>query len=268
MRWDPAQYSRFAAERDRPFFDLTSRIEASPHHVVDLGCGQGHLTATLAARWPEAIVEGIDSSEEMIADALSNVENVENVANMAAPGATFTVADIAVWQPASDVDVIVSNAALQWLPNHQDLMAQWAAALPAGGWLAVQVPGNFISPSHVLMRELAAQPQWAAALEGVEDLVRHNLAVGTPESYAEVLLGAGMAADVWETTYLHVLQGDDPVLEWIKGTGLRPILAALSPPDDAEFASQLAAELRKAYPPGPYGTLFGFRRLFAVGRKG
>jgi trans-aconitate 2-methyltransferase len=253
VRWDPAQYSRFAAERDRPFFDLTSRIDAvAPRHVVDIGCGQGHLTAALAQRWPHAIVEGFDSSPEMIADAAD------------VPGVTFSVADAAAWQPTGDVDVIVSNAALQWVPRHQELMAQWASALPSGGWLAVQVPGNFDSPSHALMRRLAGDDRWAAKLQ---DVLHHVDAVGTTESYAKVLLDAGLDADAWETTYVHVLAGGDPVLEWIRGTGLRPILAALSPSDAQEYSTELAAELRKAYPPGPHGTLFGFRRVFAVGHK-
>jgi trans-aconitate 2-methyltransferase len=253
MRWDPAQYSRFAAERDRPFFDLTSQIDVrAPRHVVDIGCGQGHLTATLAARWPNAVVEGFDSSPEMIADAAD------------VPGVTFSVADAADWQPTGGVDVIISNAALHWVPGHQQLMARWASALPSDGWLAVQVPGNFDSPSHVLMRRLAEQPRWADALRGV---VHHTDAVGSPESYAAVLLDSGLDAEVWETTYLHVLPGDDPVLEWVRGTGLRPILAALTPSDAEEFAAQLASDLREAYPPGPHGTLFPFRRVFAVGHR-
>jgi trans-aconitate 2-methyltransferase len=253
VRWDPAQYSRFAAKRDRPFFDLTSRIDAiAPRHVVDIGCGQGHLTARLAQRWPQASVEGFDSSPEMIADAAG------------LPGVTFSVADAANWQPPADVDVIVSNAALQWVPDHQQLIARWSSALPSGGWVAVQVPGNFDLPSHALMRRLAGEKQWATKLQGV---LPHTDAVGTPESYAKVLLDAGLDADVWETTYVHVLPGDDPVLEWIRGTGLRPILAALSPPDAEEFETQLAAELRRAYPQGPHGTLFPFRRVFAVGRR-
>jgi trans-aconitate 2-methyltransferase len=253
VRWDPAQYSRFAAERDRPFFDLTSRIDAlAPRHVVDIGCGQGHLTATLAQRWPRAIVEGFDSSAEMIADAAG------------LPGVTFAVADAADWTPAADVDVIVSNAALQWVPHHQQLIAQWSSALPSGGWVAAQMPGNFDSPSHVLMRKVAGEKQWAAKLQ---DVVRNTDSVGKPESYAKVLLDAGLNADVWETTYVHVLPGDAPVLEWVRGTGLRPILAALSPPDAEEFATQLAAELRRAYPQGPHGTLFPFRRVFAVGHR-
>ena len=235
MRWDPAQYGRFAAERDRPFFDLTARIGAiAPRHVVDVGCGQGHLTATMAGRWPGAVVEGFDSSPEMIADAAS------------VAGVTFSVADARDWQPGADVDVIVSNAALQWIPDHQSIMARWASSLPIGGWLAVQMPGNFDSPSHVLMRRLAGEPRWAPKLA---DVVRHADTVGTPESYAPVLLDAGLHADVWETTYLHVLDGDDPVLEWIRGTGLRPILAALSPADAEAYAAELAVLLRSAYPP-------------------
>jgi trans-aconitate 2-methyltransferase len=253
VRWDPAQYGRFAAQRDRPFFDLTSRVSAvAPRHVVDIGCGQGHLTATLAQRWPHAIVEGFDSSPEMIADAAH------------VPGVKFSVGDAADWQPTGDVDVIVSNAALQWVPRHQELMARWAAALPSGGWLAVAVPGNFDSPSHALMRQVAADGRWAAKLQ---DVLHHTDAVGTPESYASVLLDTGLDADAWETTYIHVLQGEDPVLEWIRGTGLRPILAALSPSDAEEYSAELAAELRKAYPRGPQGTMFGFRRVFAVGHK-
>ena len=252
MRWDPAQYGRFADERNRAFLDLTARIEASaPRHVVDIGCGPGHLTALLAARWPQAVVEGIDSSPEMIAEA-------------DAPNVSFALGDAAHWQPADDVDVIVSNAALQWVPRHQQLIAHWAAALPADGWLAVQVPGNFDAPSHVLMRELAESGHWAPQLA---HLVRHRDAVGTPESYARVLLDAGLAADVWETTYLHVLQGADPVVEWMRGTGLRPLLAELSPAEATEFSAQLAAKLRGAYPPGPHGTVFPFRRIFAVGHR-
>lgn len=253
MRWDPGQYGRFSAERDRPFFDLTARIGAiAPRHVVDVGCGQGHLTARLAERWPDAVIEGFDSSPEMVADA----------ADVA--GVTFAVADARDWQPGADVDVIVSNAALQWIPGHQSLMARWASALPSGGRLAVQVPGNFDSPSHVLMRRLAGESRWADKLA---DVVRHPDTVVTPESYAAVLLDAGLHADVWETTYLPVLHGADPVLEWIRGTGLRPILAALAPAEADEFAAQLADLLRDAYPPGPHGTVFPFRRVFAVGHR-
>jgi trans-aconitate 2-methyltransferase len=252
MRWDPQQYGRFAGERGRPFLDLVARIDAAaPRRVVDLGCGPGQLTALLADRWPGATVEGIDSSPEMI-DAASP-----------GPGVSFRVGDVRDWDP-SDTDVIVSNATLQWVPEHRELVARWAAGLPSGGWLAFQVPGNFDAPSHVLMRSVAASPRWASALDGV---LRHSDAVAAPEEYAQLLLGAGLAVDVWTTTYLHVLRGPEAVLEWVRGTGLRPVLQALSPTAAAEFEREYLDALRSAYPATPHGTLFPFRRIFAVGTR-
>lgn len=255
MRWDPVQYTRYAGERGRPFLDLVGRIEAaSPRRVIDLGCGPGTLTALLAQRWPGAAVEGLDSSPEMIAEA----------APLATASLSFRVADVLAWTMPADTDVLVSNAVLQWVPGHRELLRRWAGELPAGGWLAVQVPGNFSSPSHVLMRELAASPRWAAALDRV---LRHHDAVGSPADYATLLLEAGLVADVWETTYLHVLRGADPVLEWVRGTGLRPVLAALSDAEGADFEAEYRAALRVAYPATPQGTLFPFRRIFAVGHR-
>jgi trans-aconitate 2-methyltransferase len=254
MAWDPRQYGRFADDRARPFFDLTDRVAvASPRRVIDLGCGSGELTAQLAQRWPAAQVEGIDSSPEMIAAAT------------AAERLTFRVADVTSWTPPDDADVIVSNATLQWVPSHRELLVQWAAALPGGGALAFQVPGNFGSPSHTLMRALAESPQWAAALRGV---LRHDDAVDCPEQYAELLLTAGLAVDAWETTYVHVLAGEDPVLQWVRGTALRPVMAALPPDRYAQFEAELAEQLREAYPSTAAGTLFPFRRIFAVGTRG
>lgn len=255
MRWDPAQYGKFTDERGRPFMDLVARIEAdAPRRVVDLGCGPGNLTALLAQRWPGAAVEGIDSSPEMIESAA------------AVPGASFRVGDIESWQPSPDTDVVISNAAFQWVPSHRSLLRSWAAALPSGAWLAWQVPGNFDQPSHALMRALAASPRWAPQLGGV---LRHGNPVDPASEYAAMLLDLGWAVDAWETTYVHVLSGPDPVLEWVRGTGLRPALSAL--PDDAEraeFEAAYAAALRTAYPPCPDGrTLLPFRRIFCVGRK-
>jgi trans-aconitate 2-methyltransferase len=251
MQWDPAQYGRFAEERGRPFLDLVSRVGASgPRRVVDLGCGPGSYTALLADRWPTATVEGIDSSPEMIAAA------------PAGERLTFRIGDVVDWDP-SGVDVIISNATLQWVPTHRALVSAWAAALPSGGWLAFQVPGNFDSFSHVLMRSLAESQRWASSLRGI---LRHEV-VGPPEEYAQLLLAAGLRADVWETTYVHVLSGADPVLEWLRGTGLRPIMQALPPASYALFEEEFAAQLRQAYPPTPRGTLFPFRRIFAVGSR-
>lgn len=253
MDWDPQQYGRFADERARPFFDLVARIEASaPRRVVDLGCGSGNLTALLTARWPTAQVEGIDSSPEMIGAA------------PAGERLSFRIGDVSSWTPGPDVDVIVSNATLQWVPTHSSLLAGWAAALPVGGWLAFQVPGNFDSPSHTLMRTLAGSPRWAPALG---DVLRHGEVVGTPAEYARLLLGAGLEVDAWETTYVHVLSGADPVLQWVRGTALRPIMAALPDERFAAFEQEYAAQLRVAYPVGEYGTLFPFRRIFAVAHR-
>jgi trans-aconitate 2-methyltransferase len=252
VSWDPKQYGRYAAERRRPFVDLLARVGAvAPRRVIDLGCGTGSTTALLAARWPDAQVEGIDSSPEMIAAAPS------------APGLSFRVGDVASWQSSPDVDVIVSNATLHWVSSHRSLVAQWSAALPEGGWIAFQVPGNFGSPSHALLRALADSSQWADLLAGV---LQHEY-VGTPVEYAHLLLSAGLVADVWETTYLHVLSGPDAVLEWLRGTALRPVMAALSESMYGDFEAELAGQLRTAYPPSEHGTLFAFRRIFAVATR-
>lgn len=264
MRWDPQQYNRFADARSRPFVELVERIGAeSPRRVVDLGCGPGTLTAQLAARWPGALVEGLDSSPEMIGHAREQV-----------PGVRFHLADVRDWTMPEDCDVLVCAATLQWVPGHQGLLAEWAATLPPGGWLAMQVPGNFDAPSHVLMRSLAGSPRWAPL---VGDVLRHRDAVATPEQYATLLLEAGLDADVWETTYLHQLAGPDPVLDWVRGTGLRPVLAALAGKTIEtgtglreaahEFQAEYGELLRQAYPPTDHGTLFGFRRIFAVAHR-
>jgi len=254
MRWDPRQYSRYADERGRPFLDLVGRIGAdAPSRVVDVGCGPGTLTALLAARWPSASITGLDSSAEMIASA----------APLASPRLRFEVGAAESFS-AAGVDVLVSNATLQWVPTHRDLLRRWAAELPSGGWLAFQVPGNFAAPSHALMRSLASSPRWADRLGGV---LRHDDAVDGPEQYARLLLDAGLSVDAWETTYLHRLTGADPVLEWVRGTGLRPVLQALAPDDAAEFESEYAAGLREAYPATAHGTFLPFRRVFAVASK-
>lgn len=258
MKWDPAKYVQFGDYRDRPFFDLTGRVHADrPVQVVDLGCGPGNLTATLAERWPGADVVGVDSSAEMLAKAAAVADGT--------PSLRFELSDIAHWMPSAETDVVVSNAALQWVPGHQDLIPKWLAVLSPGSWFAMQVPGNFNAPSHALMRTLAGSPRWESKLRGV---LRGGESVGEPAEYLRILLDEGFTADAWETTYQQVLPGPDPVLEWVRGTALRPVLAVLSPEDGAEFEGEYAAALRDAYPPTPHGTVFPFRRVFAVGHKG
>jgi trans-aconitate 2-methyltransferase len=252
--WDAAQYLRFGDERSRPFFDLTARIAADkPGFVVDLGCGPGNLTAALAERWPQARVTGFDSSPEMIDAATS----------AGYPGVTFARADVTKWAPDRSPDVIVCNAVLQWVPGHDDLLVRWAGQLGADGWLAFQLPGNFDSPTQVIVRELAESPRWRGLLEGV----RLNRQAGDSAHYVELLARDGYEVDAWETTYLHILRGADPVLEWTKGTTLRPVLAKLDAEQAAEFTAEYAQRIRAAYQEGPFGTIFPFRRVFTVLRR-
>ncbi|MFB9712014.1 trans-aconitate 2-methyltransferase [Streptosporangium nondiastaticum] len=250
--WDPVVYGRYAGERARPFFELVARVAAErPAYVVDAGCGDGELTAQLAARWPGADVHGFDSSPAMIAKA--------------APGErlTFSVGDVTRWRPERPVDVLVSNAVLQWVPGHRELLPAWVDALAPGGWLAFQVPGNFGSPSHTILRELYATDRWRDRLG---DLAR-GVPVGDPVDYLELLTGLGCRVDAWETTYLHVLEGQDAVLRWVSGTALRPALDRLDPRETEEFLADCGARLGEAYPRGPYGTVFPFRRIFVVARR-
>jgi trans-aconitate 2-methyltransferase len=257
VKWDPAKYVQFGDYRDRPYFDLTARVRTdSPRLVLDLGCGPGNLTATLADRWPAAQVVGVDSSAEMLARAAEW--------SAATPNLSFTLEDIAAWRPPEGTDVVVTNAALQWVPGHREMLPRWLEALEPGAWFAMQVPGNFNSPSHTLMRELAESPAWSGRLAGV---LRHDDAVGHPGEYLRIMLDAGCDADAWETTYLQVLQGENPVLEWVRGAGLRPVLAALTAAEAREFEAEYSARLADAYPTSAHGTVYPFRRIFAVARK-
>ena len=249
--WDPELYGRFADQRNRPFHELVARVDAvSPGRVVDLGCGDGSLTATLADRWPAASVLGVDSSESMLADA----------AALKSDRLSFGLGQIQDWRPDAPVDVLVSNAALQWVPRHVELLPRLVGALAPGGWLAIQVPGNFEAPSHALLRTLCNSPRWSAQL-GTAGLLP---SMPSAADYVRELAGLGCLVDSWETTYAQVLAGPDPVLTWMRGTALRPVLARLSAPEAASFEAELGALLREAYPAQSYGTVLPFRRIFAV----
>ena len=251
--WDPVQYQQFGDERSRPFFDLLARVGAqAPDVVVDLGCGPGTLTAALTRRWPGAVVRGIDNSAEMIEAARAQPGRDKRL--------SFVQGDVRDWKPDGGVDVIVSNAVLQWVPDHLAVLARWAGFLQTGGWLAFQIPGNYDQPSHLALRELASGGRWRSLLAGVQ----LNRQAADPAEYLDLLARAGFEVDAWETTYLHVLHGEDPVLDWYKGTGLRPVLAALRPEQAAEFLDEYRARMSEAYPAAPYGTVFPFRRVFVV----
>ncbi|MGW2915398.1 trans-aconitate 2-methyltransferase [Streptomyces asoensis] len=257
--WDPARYLRHAGHRARPFADLLARVPAlpgAPPRIADLGCGPGNLTALLADRWPTARVTGYDSSPRMLADAAAH----------AGARLDFVHADLTTWAPAETYDLLLSNAALHWVPGHLDAFPGWLDALAPGGTFALQVPHNLDAPLHALMRELAGTARWKGRLGHV---LRHEDSVHDPGVYLDRLAGLGCATDVWTTTYLHVLQGEDPVLDWVGGTGLRPALDALA--DDPEARDAFVAAyrdlLREAYPSAGYGTVLPFCRLFAVATK-
>jgi trans-aconitate 2-methyltransferase len=259
-RWDPGQYLQYEDERGRPFVDLLNRVShGSPERIVDLGCGPGNTTVQLLQRWPEATVVGIDSSADMI----------ERAKHLAVPGRLdFVRQDLRDWNPDTPVDVLLCCATFQWVEGHADLFQGFVDVLAPGGVFAFQVPGNFPQPSHTLLYELASSDRWRELLG---PLVRPN-PVLEPDGYLSAMLDTGANADVWETTYLHILTGPDPVLEWVRGTGLRPFIDALEQSNDADdleaFLTSYAAVLRAAYPKDGEGrTIFPFRRIFGVARK-
>ncbi|MEV7833223.1 trans-aconitate 2-methyltransferase [Streptomyces subrutilus] len=263
--WDPGQYLRHADHRARPFLDLLARIPeppGRPTRIADLGCGPGNVTALLADRWPEARISGFDLSREMLERATA-----EHAGPTAGGGSLdFHPADLAHWIPEEPYDLIVSNAALQWVPGHPGSFAAWIGGLRPGGTFAFQVPGNFAAPSHALLAELCESPRWRSRLGGHGARSVHQL---DPAAYLDRLTGLGCTADVWETTYHQLLHGPDPVLDWVKGTALRPVLTALGDdrPAVEAFLDAYRELLREAYPSGPRGTVFPFRRIFAVARR-
>ncbi|NGO71494.1 trans-aconitate 2-methyltransferase [Streptomyces boncukensis] len=262
--WDPGQYLHHADHRLRPVLDLLARVPAElpgrpAPRIADLGCGPGGPSAPLAERYPEAYITGYDNSPAMLAEARAHER----------PGRLdFAEADLATWRPspADRFGLLFSNAALQWVPDHVSAFPAWVAALPPGGVLAFQVPGNFSAPSHTLLAELRNAPRWRSRVGAPP----RTDAVRTPSEYAERLLALDCAVDAWETTYIHLLTGEDPVLDWVKGTALRPVLTLLDDDPGARdaFLSEYAEALREAYPQGPDGrTPFPFRRVFAVAER-
>jgi trans-aconitate 2-methyltransferase len=252
--WDPATYLRYDTERSRAFLDLLARVRATQvTTVVDLGCGPGHLSAVLRARWPQARIRGIDSSIEMIERARREDPDARS---------TYEHADLRDWHPDEPVDLLVSNATLQWVPGHLDLLPGFADSVAAGGALAISVPSNFDAPSHLILHELAAREPFASHVP-----VDQHAAAAGPQEFLDALSRPGWQVDAWETTYLHVLSEPDPVFEWIRGTGARPVLQSL-PPDLLEaFVNEYKQRLREAYPARSYGTVLPFRRSFVVAHR-
>lgn len=253
--WDPEVYLGFADHRARPFYDLLARVAAKdPRRVVDLGCGPGNLTAQLARRWPDAVIEAIDSSPEMVAAARGR-------------GVDASVSDLRTWTPQADTDVVLSNAAMHWVPEHRELLVRWTGQLAAGSWLAVQMPGNFESPSHAAVRAVGRREEFANKLRDIPFQI--GKVVDEPAQYAELLIDAGCTVDAWETTYIHQLTGKHPVLDWISGTALSPVKERLNEQDYQHFCDELIPLLAQAYPPRSDGTTcYPFRRVFFVAQVG
>jgi trans-aconitate 2-methyltransferase len=252
-QWDPKTYLAFADERTRPAAELLARVPVeAPERVVDLGCGPGNSTALLADRWPDAHIEGIDSSPEMIRQARESGVKAE-----------WSVADIADWTASAPYDVVYSNAALHWVGDQASLLPRLMRSVRPGGALAFQVPLNFDMPSHVLMREVAREGSWAAKLRDVR-----NIVLMSAEQSFDILEPYAKALDIWETEYLQVMEGPDAVYRWVSGTGLRPFVQALDGAERDGFVEAYKARLNAAYPMRDSGkTLFPFRRLFVVARR-
>jgi trans-aconitate 2-methyltransferase len=253
MSWDPDVYMKFASERTRPAMELLARVPLrAPARVIDLGCGPGNSTALLVARWPEAKIEGLESSPDMLAKARASGVR-----------ASWIEGDVESWFPANRYDVVFSNATLHWIADHRALLPRLLSYVSDRGVLAFQVPRNFDAPSHMLMREVANSGRWSAKLANAR-----QVNVLAPEDYFDILAPLSKSLDIWETTYLHVLEGDDPVLTWVSGTGLRPFVQALEAGEQEAFVSQYRARLREAYPRRADGkTLLPFKRLFVVAQR-
>ncbi len=257
MAWDPKLYGRFAAPRLRPALDLLTGVPDMPAgRIVDLGCGSGVLMGPLTSRWPDATVTGVDSSDEMLALARKDHPAADW------PQVDWVNADIVTWQPAAPPDLIVSNAALHWVSDHELLFPRLLDGLAEGGVLAVQVPGNFDQPSHRIIRDVTDQGPWRGRVPA------RPAGILEPRAYSDLLADKATSVEIWETVYHHVLTGQDPVFEWLRGSALRPILAALNEGEIEPFEALCRNALAQAYPPRPDGSVaFPFRRVFIVARR-
>jgi trans-aconitate 2-methyltransferase len=255
LSWSAAQYLKFSQPRLRPALELLARVDLeAPAVVYDLGCGTGEVTRLMAERWPGATVTGVDDSADMLGRA---------------PGAAYNLRwlrqDIRAWKPESAADLIYSNAALHWLPDHARLIAALAASLAPGGVLAVQMPRNFAEPSHTAIAQTVRDGAWRSRLEPL--LVESPVA--EPMWYLELLSSLFPQVDLWQSQYFQILRGENPVKEWTKGTWLRPLLLALPQADRDDFEQAYARRVAAAYPRRADGTtVLPFQRLFFVARRG
>jgi trans-aconitate 2-methyltransferase len=250
--WDASLYLQFRDERTQPSIDLASRITLpSPRRIIDLGCGPGNSTEILRRRWPEADIVGLDNSPEMI-----------TAATKAYPGGRWVLGDIATWEAASPLDLVFSNAALQWVKNHARVFPQLLRQVAEGGALAVQIPAHIASPVHQLMLQIADEERWWDKMEKAKSA----LTMERPSFYYDALKPYASRIELWETEYNHVMENSKAIVEWIRGTGLRPFLEAVASEDDQNlFLEKLRSGVAQAYKPQYDGrVLFPFRRLFVI----
>ncbi len=252
--WNPALYSRFEEERTRPAAELLARVRIdTPQRVVDLGCGPGNSTELLVGRYPSAHIVGIDNSEAMLAAARKRL-----------PSVTFELRDVVEWKPAAPMDLVFANAALQWVPAHEQLFPQLFSTLAPGGALAVQVPDNLDEPSHALMRDVARDSRFASSITDA-DKARSRI---LPAQRYYDLLAPQADVDVWRTTYYHLMADAAAIVQWLRSTGLKPFIEALTPDLQKAYLAEYERRIDAAYPPGADGKrLLAFPRLFIVARR-
>lgn len=254
--WSPGAYLTYASERTQPFTDLLNRAGASdPKYIVDLGCGPGNGMAALRQRWPDAQILGVDSSADMLERARQSTAGDS--------GIEYQHMDIRTLELERKADLIVSNAALQWIPEHRGLLPHVQRQLAPGGILAVQIPGNFAEPSHRLLAEFAAQEPYREHIDPAAMLQR----TAEVSDYMHDVAGPGWHVQGWETTYHHVLQGEDPVYDWVAAAAARPVLRGLPGKLREQFTAEYKEALRQAYPRTDLGTILRFRRLFFIARS-
>lgn len=254
--WNPGAYLTYATERTQPFIDLLNRTWVqNPARVVDLGCGPGNGMPVLRSRWPQANILGIDSSADMLTRASAATAGDEQI--------DYQHSDIRTVELDHPADLIISNAALQWIPEHRSLLSRIQGQLAPEGVLAVQIPGNFAEPSHRLLNELADQEPYrdhvdpAAMLQPTAEVI----------DYMHDVAGDGWEVEGWETVYHHVLQGEHPVYDWVASAAARPVLQGLPHQLQKQFTAEYKAALSEAYPRTDLGTVLRFRRMFFIARR-
>jgi len=255
LDWNPALYRRYEDERTRPAQELLARVPlAGAAHAVDLGCGPGNSTELLVERFPAARVVGIDNSEAMLASARQRL-----------PQAHFAPGDIAGWAPETAPDLIYANAALQWVPDHGTLVPRLFAALAPGGVLAIQMPDNRQEPTHRLMRAVASEAPWAEPIGDADRLRTELLPIG---GYYDLLAPLAARVDVWHTVYQHPMASAAAIVEWVRGTGLKPFVDRLPADLQASYLAEYERRVDDAYPPHTDGRrLLAFPRMFIVAQR-